>query len=208
VRIEVNLRLQDKLVDKQNYSSMNPQDLRVLFGLMAHSDKSDRAMAKILGMSNTSLSKKRRKLEKEGYIREYTLIPDLSRLGLKVVVFHFSSSPEVYTSAELEHAYAFNMKYPEVVCLLNERSHAGTNWFAISVHKSYDDYIKLTEEWREKILAMDPKWSVLASHNKRHDFVYHTDQSSPIPFPFSFRKLELIVQSTKTIESPKTRKRE
>lgn len=56
-----------KSSDKQDsYSQLNLQDLRVLFALMAQSNKSDRAIAKVLGISNTLLSKRRRKLEQEG----------------------------------------------------------------------------------------------------------------------------------------------
>jgi DNA-binding Lrp family transcriptional regulator len=180
---------------KQDSTSMNPQDLRVLFSLIAKSNKSDRAMAKVLGISNASLSKRRKKLENEGYIKEYTIIPDLHRMGIELVIFHFATTSDVYTSAQVEAAREFFKKYPGVLGLFEERSHRGTSWFAITVHRNYEDFMEMSKKINEDILSSDPKNAQLDSHYERHTFLFHTDKPSPIPF--SFKNLELLFQSTK-----------
>jgi DNA-binding Lrp family transcriptional regulator len=187
--------MNNKIVNKyDSFSPMKPQDLRVLFSLLTQSNKSDRALAKGLGISNTSLSKRRKKLEKDGYIKEYTIIPDLHRMGIELIVFHFSSTPEVLTTSQLELARSFAKRYPEVLGLFEERSHEGTSWFGITAHKNYDDYMKLNKKWSEHVLSLDTKDYVYSNYT-RHAFVFQTDKQPPIPF--SFKNLELLFQSAK-----------
>ena len=51
-------------------------ELRLVAELMKNSRKSDRELAKILGISQPTVTRIRNKLEREGVIREYTAIPD------------------------------------------------------------------------------------------------------------------------------------
>ena len=55
-------------------------ELRLVAELMKNSRKSDRELAKILGISQPTVTRIRNKLEREGVIREYTAIPDFSKL--------------------------------------------------------------------------------------------------------------------------------
>jgi Lrp/AsnC family leucine-responsive transcriptional regulator len=56
-------------------------ELRVLSELIKNSRISDRELGKKLRMSQPTVSRIRNKLENEGYIKEYTLIPDFQKLG-------------------------------------------------------------------------------------------------------------------------------
>ena len=54
---------------------------RLISELMKNSRRSDRDLAKVLGVSQPTISRTIKKLEKEGYIKEYTIVPDFGKLG-------------------------------------------------------------------------------------------------------------------------------
>jgi len=64
-------------------------DWKVLSELMKNAKLSDRELAKKIGSSQPTVTRTRRKLEKEGYIREYTLIPNFHRLGYEILAVTF-----------------------------------------------------------------------------------------------------------------------
>jgi DNA-binding Lrp family transcriptional regulator len=69
---------------------MKDVEVRLLAALMNDSRKSDRELAKAIGVSQPTVTRTRLKLEKEGYIREYTIIPDFLKLGYSICVFTFA----------------------------------------------------------------------------------------------------------------------
>jgi len=60
-------------------------ELKLISELMKNSRKSDRELAKAVGVSQPTVSRLRAKLEKEGIIKEYTMIPDFSKLGFNLL---------------------------------------------------------------------------------------------------------------------------
>ena len=54
---------------------------------MRNSRRSDRELAKAIGVSQPTLSRTIKRLEKEGYIKEYTIIPDFEKLGYNLLGF-------------------------------------------------------------------------------------------------------------------------
>ena len=60
-------------------------DLKLVSELMKNSRRSDRELAKVLGISQPTVTRTRTRLEKEGYIREYTIIPDFRKLGFEIM---------------------------------------------------------------------------------------------------------------------------
>ena len=60
---------------------MKDFELRLIAELMKDSRKSDRELAKVMGVSQPTVTRTRTKLEKSGAIREYTIIPDFVQLG-------------------------------------------------------------------------------------------------------------------------------
>lgn len=64
---------------------MKDVELRLMSELMKNSRRSDRELAKALGVSQPTVSRTIKKLETEGYIKEYTMIPDFSKLGYKIM---------------------------------------------------------------------------------------------------------------------------
>jgi DNA-binding Lrp family transcriptional regulator len=64
---------------------MKDVELKLLCELMKDSRRSDRELAKAVGVSQPTATRTRGKLEKEGYIKEYTIIPDFRKLGYNVM---------------------------------------------------------------------------------------------------------------------------
>lgn len=64
---------------------MKDVELRLISELLKNSRRSDRELAKTLGVSQPTISRTIKKLEKEGYIKEYTMIPDFRKLGYEIM---------------------------------------------------------------------------------------------------------------------------
>jgi len=60
-------------------------ELRMVAELMKNSRRSDRELARVIGVSQPTVTRIRTKLEKSGVIREYTMIPDFTRLGYSIM---------------------------------------------------------------------------------------------------------------------------
>jgi DNA-binding Lrp family transcriptional regulator len=83
---------------------------------MKNSRRSDRELAKAVGVSQPTISRMIKKLEKEGYIKEYTIIPDFEKLGYNLLGFTLVKQHHVddeklkevkKTTAELERRNPF-----------------------------------------------------------------------------------------------------
>lgn len=69
---------------------MKDVELTLLIELMKNSRRSDRELAKVLGVSQPTVSRTIAKLEKEGYIKEYTIVPDFLKLGFQMMTIILS----------------------------------------------------------------------------------------------------------------------
>ncbi len=66
---------------------MNKAELRLISELLKNSRRSNEELARAMGTSQSIVSKMIRKLENEGVIREYTVIPDFLKLGFQIMSF-------------------------------------------------------------------------------------------------------------------------
>lgn len=73
---------------------MKDLELRLLSELLKNSRRSDRQLAKALGVSQPTVTRTINKLEREGYIKEYTIIPDFNKLGYELMGFTFVKQKE------------------------------------------------------------------------------------------------------------------
>ena len=106
---------------RQNHSSrktmkgmnqtLKDVELRIVAELMRNSRRSDRELAKTIGVSQPTVTRTRTRLEKEGYIKEYTMIPDFNKLGYEIMGFTFIKMKKNIGSKEQEEFREFVSKF-------------------------------------------------------------------------------------------------
>jgi DNA-binding Lrp family transcriptional regulator len=68
---------------------MKDVEFRLLSELVKNSRRNDKQLARKVGTSQPTINRAIRKLEKEGLIKEYTIIPDFCKLGYEILAFTF-----------------------------------------------------------------------------------------------------------------------
>ena len=121
-------------------------ELRLISELMKNSKRSDRELAKVLGMSQPTVTRIRTRLEKEGYIKEYTIIPDFSRLGYTIMGATLLGLSEPFTEERNNEVRQTVIKIEE------DKPHAsllavnclgdGKNRLFITFYENYGDYVE------------------------------------------------------------------
>lgn len=127
---------------------MREVELKLISELMKHSRKSDRELAKAIGISQPTVTRTRAKLEREGYIREYTVIPDFTKLGYEIMAFTFVKLKKlsVEETERMREITREDMKEAPAEIILFERGMGNTcDGVIVSLHKSYSSYAKLRE---------------------------------------------------------------
>lgn len=76
-------------------------ELKLIAELMKNSRRSDRELAQVIGTSQPTVTRLRKKLEKDGIVKEYTMIPDFSKLGLELLSITFAKRPHDVSSEEM-----------------------------------------------------------------------------------------------------------
>jgi DNA-binding Lrp family transcriptional regulator len=132
---------------------MKDIELKLIAELMKNSRRSDRELAKAIGISQPTVSRTIRKLEKEGYLGQYTLIPNLSRLGYRILAITFVKVRQTITPEEREKARGLAkevLKKGPYEIVMGERGIGlGCDGVFLSYHESYAEYAKLKEWFRQ-----------------------------------------------------------
>jgi DNA-binding Lrp family transcriptional regulator len=71
---------------------------------MKNCRRSSRQLAKVLGVSQPTVTRTLHKLEKEGIIKEYTVVPDFRKLGYSLLAVTFVKLKKYLSKDELEKA--------------------------------------------------------------------------------------------------------
>ena len=127
-------------------------ELKLVSELMKNSRRSDRELAKALGISQPTVSRAISRLEKEGIIREYTMIPDFCRLGfnlMAVIMFKLKSiSPEEMQELH-KAAHELDNRERRPYLLVMDGIGLGKELVIISFHKDYGDYAAYMRDVKE-----------------------------------------------------------
>jgi DNA-binding Lrp family transcriptional regulator len=137
------------LLDSKNNTKLmtmkelKPIDYKILFELMKDSHRSDRQLAKSLGVSQPTVTRRRAMLE-ENFIEGYTVIPKFGQIGFEIATFTFLKSKLKYETGE-EKAQALKtlkewyMKQPNVILVLEGRG-MGYDAVCISLHENFANF--------------------------------------------------------------------
>lgn len=120
-------------------------ELKLISELIKNSRRSDRELAKAIGISQPTVSRVRLRLEKEGLI-EYTAVPNLAKLGFEIIAIivgtrNFEKHPQL----ELPKAQDFIKRHPNTIFVASGLGLGGDK-LGISIHKNYAEYSKFMQE--------------------------------------------------------------
>lgn len=123
---------------------MNLTHWEVLSELVKNSKQSDREIGRKLGKSQPTVTRIRQKLEKEGYIKEYTIIPDFELLGFELMSMVFvklarqPSESDIADMGKLGEALA--KKTGSSTTMSFRGMGLGFNAVVVSFHRDYAGY--------------------------------------------------------------------
>jgi len=126
---------------------------QLLRELLKNSKRSDRQLAKVLGVSQPTITRTRRKLEQEGIIQEYTIIPNFRKMGFEILAITFvKMRPDLLTPDIMEEVKKYGQKWPNVI-LVSSGEGLGMTGVIVSFHKNYTEYHRglnlLRVDWKE-----------------------------------------------------------
>jgi DNA-binding Lrp family transcriptional regulator len=151
--------------------------IKLLYEMMKNSKRSDRGIAKIIGVSQPTITRMRQRLEKTGYIRDYTVIPNLEKLGYEIAAFTFITVAN--SNVKSENMNKWIESNPKIVLSASGDGLNGKNSIMVSIHTNFTDYSKFMSEFRSK-------WS----ENIRDIDGFLVPLRGDIPKHFSFKYLQ------------------
>jgi len=154
--------------------------------LIKNSKRSDRDLAKILGVSQPTLTRMRRRLERDNYILDYTAIPNLTKLGFEIIAFTFLSidrfDPETGELDTIvgERAHKWVSHNSKIIYAAGGEGLHGNNCMMISVHRDFTDFTDFISDFRSQ-------WAVRV----RDMDSFLVSLKAKMPKPFSLRNLKI-----------------
>ena len=117
----------------------------LLLELLKDSKRSDREIAKVLGVSQPTVSRMRWRLEEEGWIKDFTVIPDFVKMGYEIMAIIFFKLR--VTEASVKKAIKVTMAKPNII-FASRAEGMGKNAVIISLHKNYTDFSNFLSDLR------------------------------------------------------------
>ena len=129
-------------------SILRELEFKVLSEFMKNSRLSDREVAKKVGCSPPTVTRIRGKLERDGVIKEYTVIPDFNRLGLGLMALTFSrfasslnekkrKEAKKYYREKTEEERVKGKSASQKIVMQEQGKGLGYSGVTISLHKDY-----------------------------------------------------------------------
>jgi len=125
---------------------MKDIERRLISELMKNSRRSDRELAKALGTSQPTITRTRGKLEREGIIKEYTMIPDFTKLGYRLMGVTFIKEGKPLSKEEFEvvrkKTTGLEKEQPHASLMAVSGMGLSKNRFFITFYEDYSAYTK------------------------------------------------------------------
>jgi len=146
---------------------------RLLFEMMANSRRSDRELAKALHISQPTVTRVRRWLESNGYIAEYTLIPDFNKIGFELAAYTFFKTHRDLLSHDgdqfQKNMTDFLEKHPNVIRARTGEG-LGCDGILISYHLNFSDFARFARQLKQASLGIDVVGTFLATLSNEGQF--------------------------------------
>ncbi len=142
-------------------------ELKLISELLKNSRRSDRALAKSIGVSQTTIGRLIKKLWKEGFLKEYTVIPDFSRLGYEILALTFVKLKGTLVQDEIDKIRNIVREGAERnhydIVTLNRGRGLGSDFLIVSFHKDYGSFTNYGDFLRQYGFFEDIRDSFLIS---------------------------------------------
>ena len=141
------------LKGKKGKATLKDTELKLISELMKNSQRSDRELAKVIGVSQPTVTRIKAKLKREGYLLEYTLIPNFEKLGYEIFALTFASIKQIFSPEQAEKARKAAVELAERaplnVVLIERGTGLGYGVVIGSFHENYTSYTKLISDLRQ-----------------------------------------------------------
>jgi DNA-binding Lrp family transcriptional regulator len=132
---------------------MKEVERKLISELMKNSRRSDRQLARAVGVSQPTVSRLIKKLEKQGYIREYTMIPDFRKLGYQLLGLTLVRLKRVLTPDQVEKARELTrqkLKESRFANIMFERGMGlGGDGVLVTLYEDYASYAEQKIEMKQ-----------------------------------------------------------
>jgi DNA-binding Lrp family transcriptional regulator len=119
---------------------MKKRMMNLLLELLKDSKRSDRELAKVLDVSQPTVSRMRSRLVKEGIIRDFTVIPDFVKMGFEIMAITCVKIKEKTINEMEKKAEEYMKTQPNIIFAGGGAQGLGKNGLMISLHDSYSDF--------------------------------------------------------------------
>lgn len=130
--------------------------LAVLYELLKNSKKSDRDLAKVLKISQPTITRMRKKLENSGFIKEYTAVPNLMKVGFELAAFTFMNiikydeKMREPSKALAERAHRWISDNPKIIFSAGGDGMRGKNCMMVTIHRNFTDFSQFISDFRSR----------------------------------------------------------
>ena len=125
-------------------------ELRFVAELVRNCRRSDRELAKVLGVSQPTATRTRMRLENQGLV-QYGASPDLAKLGYKIMAVVFGKRDyEKHPEDISQKALSFVERHPNII-FASDGNGLDRDRMTISLHKNYSDYSAFMQEMRTEV---------------------------------------------------------
>ena len=165
---------------KVKYAMRKDLSQELLRELLKNSRRSDRELAKVLGVSQPTITRARRRLVSEGIVRTFTLIPNLEKMGYEIMAITLGKYRTASTPDRVERAMRYMYGFPNII-FASRCEGKGKNGVIISLHKNYSDYSNfintLSKDWKDDMESHESLIVPLKGGVVKHlSFEYLADQ--------------------------------
>ena len=132
---------------------MKKIEVELLLELLKNSKRSDRELAKVLGVSQPTITRTRKRLEKSGMIEDYTIIPNFKKMGFEILALTFvKMRSEILTPEAKKQAQEYASQFPNAI-FASTGEGLGMTGVIITFHKDYSEYHErlnlLRADWKD-----------------------------------------------------------
>jgi DNA-binding Lrp family transcriptional regulator len=121
----------------------------LLLEYLKDSNRSDRQIANVLGVSQPTVYRMRNKLLEEGLVRHFSAIPDLAKMGYEIMVFSFVKFNMDQVMDIENKAKEWAQSHPEII-FSSRIEGMGMDAITVSLHKNYAEYMNFLTEHKNK----------------------------------------------------------